>query len=204
MSKKSLNTAYQGLVCTAVTDRGPELLFDFSVLDESISHMLAIQALTMISMGSGSEGMHGPIPVPKNPELQALVYTFFAPAPDSQDERVRLHGRQYAFFLIFSKGLHYTDRLNDYTANFLRNEMQDEQITEEIVRDINEQFQTSVIFSIDQVSLLTNQVKALTKRIKALEDQHFQLEEIVGEIIPGNESLVIKIKKLIKNQKDPD
>ena len=201
MSNDTLNTAYQGLVCTAVTDRGPELLYDYSVLDEAISHMLAIQALTMISMGSGSEGGHGPIPVPKNPELQALVYTFFAPAPDSQDDRVRLHGRQYAFFLIFSKDLHYTDQLNKYTANFLKNELENYQVTEDIVREIHEQIKTSVIYSIDQVSLLTNQVKALTERIKALEDLKYQLEDIVKEILPGNENLVTKITKLVESQK---
>ena len=107
MSEESVETAtaYRGLVCTAVMDVGPEVLFNLSEVEENITHMLAIQALTMISMGSGSEGMHGPIPVPHSPELQALVYTFFAPAPDSKDERVRRSGRHYAMFLLFSKSL---------------------------------------------------------------------------------------------------
>ncbi|MHA2233591.1 MAG: hypothetical protein ACXAB4_14000, partial [Candidatus Hodarchaeales archaeon] len=68
-------TAYQGLVCTAVMDTGPEVLFNLSETEDHIAQLLAIQALTMVSMGSGSKGMHGPIPVPHTPDLQALVYT---------------------------------------------------------------------------------------------------------------------------------
>ncbi|MHA2232888.1 MAG: hypothetical protein ACXAB4_10385 [Candidatus Hodarchaeales archaeon] len=190
-------TAYQGLVCTAVMDTGPEVLFNLSETEDHIAQLLAIQALTMVSMGSGSKGLHGPIPVPHTPDRQALVYTFFAPAPDSEDERVRRSGRQYALFLLFSKGVHYTDQITAYTAEFIRDQTEGQLVTEETVSSLNERLQASVIFTVDTTELLQNQVASLSKRIQELETVLGQIKEVVNEAVPEGDDLLEKIRKLV-------
>jgi hypothetical protein len=194
---KGKETAYRGLVCTAVMDSGPDVVFNLSGIEDNITHMLAIQALTMVSMGTGSEGMHGPIPVPHTPELQALVYTFFAPAPDSEDERIRRSGRQYAFFLLFSKALHYTNQITAYTADFIKTQIEGQPITEETLHSLHERLQASIIFSIDTTELLQNQVASLSKRIQELESMLEQIEGIVNEVALDGHDLLEKIRNLV-------
>lgn len=198
----SEETAYRGLVCTAVQDIGPDVLFNHSEVAEGITHMLAIQALTMVSMGTGSTGMHGPIPVPHTPELQALVYTFFAPAPDSEDERVRRSGRQYAIFLLFSEGFHYTDQITAYTADFIREQTEGHPITDATMASLHERLQASIIFSVDTIKLLQNQVTSLSTRIQELESIHEQIEEIVNEAVPEGHNLIEKVRNLVKMERD--
>ena len=200
MSEHTTGTesAYKGLVCTAVMDMGPEVLYNLSEIDDSTTQMLAIQALTMISMGEGSRGLHGPIPVPHTPGLQAFIYTFFAPALDSEDERVRKHGRQYAFFLIFTQGLHYTDQITAYTADFIKNWIEGQPVTEKTIESLHERLQASVIFTIDTTEMLQDQVASLSKRVRELETTHERIEEIVKRVNPSGADLTERIRNLVE------
>ncbi|MFX0114117.1 MAG: hypothetical protein ACFFB3_06185 [Candidatus Hodarchaeota archaeon] len=95
-----------GIIGVLVADSGPEVVVNCSHLDEVSGTKLAISGMTAMGLGSSKRGhmeLHGPISVPDAGELQAFYFPFVVSGAQSEDDRVRKHGRECAFFLIFEK-----------------------------------------------------------------------------------------------------
>ena len=94
---------FEGIVLTALSDIGPEIVANYSELSDDIAFTMAVQGMTIMGMGSENyvTGIYGPIPVPNRKEFKTLVYTFALQTMDSMDSRINQHGRWYALFLLF-------------------------------------------------------------------------------------------------------
>ncbi|MFX1514080.1 MAG: hypothetical protein ACFFCQ_15990, partial [Promethearchaeota archaeon] len=85
-------------------DLGPIIVNNQSSLTETELLGLSIQGATIVGMGTTmAEGLHGPIPVPSRDDLQTMIYSYYFPAPDSLDSRIREFGRPSFVFLLFPK-----------------------------------------------------------------------------------------------------
>ncbi|MFQ5976618.1 MAG: hypothetical protein ACE5OZ_00635 [Candidatus Heimdallarchaeota archaeon] len=95
-----------GIIGVMISDAGPDVAVNCSDLDEIMGMKLAISGMTAMGLGSSKRGLrelHGPIGVPDASELQAFYFPFIVSGALSKDSRVRKHGRDCAFFLVFEK-----------------------------------------------------------------------------------------------------
>ncbi|MHA2367231.1 MAG: hypothetical protein ACXADX_00285 [Candidatus Hodarchaeales archaeon] len=100
-------TKLLGILLCMIADSGPDVVVNYSSLDEMMGLKLAVSGMTAMGLGSTKRGLrelHGPISVPDSEEVQAFYFPFLVSGAQSEDERIRKHGRECAFFLIFQKG----------------------------------------------------------------------------------------------------
>ena len=106
-----LEKPLDGIVVTTVEDMGPSPVLNTTTsLDEVTTMKLGIAGMTLLSMGSGTGDvfekrhfrLHGPIPVPDNPNLEALAMSFKVKAKDTSDPRIANYGRETTLWLVFT------------------------------------------------------------------------------------------------------
>ncbi|MFW9915886.1 MAG: hypothetical protein ACFFGZ_09790 [Candidatus Thorarchaeota archaeon] len=95
-----------GLLLCTIADAGPDVVVNCSTLDDIMGLKLAVSGMTAMGLGSTKRGLrelHGPISIPDTEEVQAFYFPFLVSGAQSEDKRIRKHGRECAFFLIFQK-----------------------------------------------------------------------------------------------------
>ncbi|OLS28133.1 MAG: hypothetical protein HeimC3_00940 [Candidatus Heimdallarchaeota archaeon LC_3] len=120
------DTAYRGLLYTAVTDTGPKVIYNLTQLDEDHTFPLSVQAFTLLGLGSGSrtagswmEYCYGPLPFPTGRPLNTMIFSFLVEGSDSMDERVKKAGRSAALVILVTKQFKEYDKLRDYLNEYL-------------------------------------------------------------------------------------
>ncbi|MFX1514513.1 MAG: hypothetical protein ACFFCQ_18240 [Promethearchaeota archaeon] len=126
---------------TTFTDMGPMPVLNLSSLDDYDVMNLGVVGMTILSMGTQHVDtpmtfrLHGPIPVPKLLDYEALAMTLTVTAESTEDVRVERYGRLSSVMLIFDvKHRHRLIPLHTKIEETLRNEIK--KFTHE--RELNE------------------------------------------------------------------
>lgn len=96
-----------GLIVTTMTDMGPYPLLNLSPISEDTTVKLSVIGMTILSMGAGIVAekqhyrLHGSIPIPDSPNLEALAMSFSVAPTKTSDVRIDLHGRESTIWLLF-------------------------------------------------------------------------------------------------------
>ncbi|MFX1537432.1 MAG: hypothetical protein ACFFDI_24760, partial [Promethearchaeota archaeon] len=96
-----------GLIVTAMTDMGPYPVLNLSPISEDTTVKLSVIGMTILSMGAGTVAekqhyrLHGSIPIPDSPTLEALAMSFTVTPTKTSDVRIDQHGRESTIWLLF-------------------------------------------------------------------------------------------------------
>jgi hypothetical protein len=96
-----------GMIVTTMTDMGPYPLLNLSSVSDDTSLKLSVIGMTILHMGAGTVGerthyrLHGSIPIPDSPSLEALAMSFTVAPTETRDVRIGQHGRESTIWLIF-------------------------------------------------------------------------------------------------------
>ncbi len=96
-----------GLIVTTMTDMGPFPLLNLSPIEEDTTVKLSVIGMTILSMGAGTVAekqhyrLHGSIPIPDSPNLEALAMSFTVAPTQTDDVRIHQHGRESTIWLLF-------------------------------------------------------------------------------------------------------
>lgn len=96
-----------GLIVTTMTDMGPFPLLNLSPIGEDTTVKLSVIGMTILSMGAGTVAekqhyrLHGSIPIPDSPNLEALAMSFTVTPTQTDDIRIDQHGRESTIWLLF-------------------------------------------------------------------------------------------------------
>ncbi|MHA2247736.1 MAG: hypothetical protein ACXADY_22500 [Candidatus Hodarchaeales archaeon] len=96
-----------GLIVTAMTDMGPFPVLNLSPISEDTTVKLSVIGMTILSMGAGTVAekqhyrLHGSIPIPDSPSLEALAMSFTVAPTHTIDVRIDQHGRESTIWLVF-------------------------------------------------------------------------------------------------------
>ncbi|MFX0125619.1 MAG: hypothetical protein ACFFAE_18495 [Candidatus Hodarchaeota archaeon] len=96
-----------GLIVTTMTDLGPFPLLNLSPIGEDTTVKLSVIGMTILSMGAGTVAekqhyrLHGSIPIPDSPNLEALAMSFTVAPTQTDDVRIDQHGRESTIWLLF-------------------------------------------------------------------------------------------------------
>ena len=96
-----------GLIVTAMTDMGPFPVLNLSPISEDTTVKLSVIGMTILSMGAGTVAekqhyrLHGSIPIPDSPSLEALAMSFTVAPTHTSDVRIDQHGRESTIWLLF-------------------------------------------------------------------------------------------------------
>lgn len=96
-----------GLIVTVMTDMGPFPVLNLSPISEDTTVKLSVIGMTILSMGAGTVAekqhyrLHGSIPIPDSPTLEALAMSFTVAPTHTSDVRIDQHGRESTIWLIF-------------------------------------------------------------------------------------------------------
>ena len=102
-----MNSMICGLIVTTMTDMGPFPLLNLSPISEDTTVKLSVIGMTILSMGAGTVAekqhyrLHGSIPIPDSPNLEALAMSFTVAPTKTNDIRIDQHGRESTIWLIF-------------------------------------------------------------------------------------------------------
>ncbi|NHJ03112.1 MAG: hypothetical protein EAX86_13325 [Candidatus Heimdallarchaeota archaeon] len=90
-----------------MTDMGPYPLLNISPISEDTTVKLSVIGMTILSMGAGTVAekqhyrLHGSIPIPDSPDLEALAMSFTVSPIKTKDVRIDEYGRESTVWLIF-------------------------------------------------------------------------------------------------------
>jgi len=96
-----------GLIVTTMTDMGPYPLLNLSTISEDTTVKLSVIGMTILSMGAGAFAekqhyrLHGSIPIPDSPNLEAIAMSFTVTPTETSDTRINLYGRESTVWLLF-------------------------------------------------------------------------------------------------------
>ena len=97
----------EGLIVTTMTDRGPFPVLNLSPISEDTAEKLSVIGMTILFMGAGTVAerqhyrLHGSIPIPDSPSLEALAMSFPVSPTETSDLRIDQHGRESTVWLLF-------------------------------------------------------------------------------------------------------
>ena len=97
----------EGLIVTTMTDRGPFPVLNLSSVSEDTAEKLSVIGMTILFMGAGTVAerqhyrLHGSIPIPDSPSLEALAMSFPVSPTETSDLRIDQHGRESTVWLLF-------------------------------------------------------------------------------------------------------
>jgi len=136
-------TYFRGLLFTRIEDHGPDINANFTNLDEGQVLSLAVQAFTLIGVGTGSrssgswiENVFGPMPVPTGQLLNSLVYPFLIDDQTSKDARVRSAGRSCAIILLVSRQMPKYDEFREYLIKYFSQWVKEGKFDEENLKQL--------------------------------------------------------------------
>ena len=81
-----------------MTDMGPYPLLNLSPISEDTTVKLSVIGMTILSMGAGTVAekqhhrLHGSIPIPDSPDLEALAMSFTVSPIQTKDVRIDEYG----------------------------------------------------------------------------------------------------------------
>ena len=107
MSLKEDKLMISGLIVTTMTDMGPYPLLNLSPVSDDTTLKLSVIGMTILHMGAGTVAervhyrLHGSIPIPDSPSLEALAMSFTVAPTETNDVRIDQHGRESTIWLIF-------------------------------------------------------------------------------------------------------
>ncbi|MFX0016591.1 MAG: hypothetical protein ACFFB2_16330 [Promethearchaeota archaeon] len=119
-----------GLIVTTMTDMGPFPLLNLSPISEDTTVKLSVIGMTILSMGAGTVAekqhyrLHGSIPIPDSPDLEALAMSFTVTPTKTDDVRIDQHGRESTIWLLFES--------KDRNRVFLQHTVIEQALQEEI------------------------------------------------------------------------
>ncbi len=96
----------EGLIVTTMTDRGPFPVLNLSSVSEDTAEKLSVIGMTILFMGAGTVAerqhhrLHGSIPIPDSPNLEALAMSFPVSPIETIDVRIDQHGRESTIWLL--------------------------------------------------------------------------------------------------------
>ncbi|UCE14129.1 MAG: hypothetical protein JSV04_02865 [Candidatus Heimdallarchaeota archaeon] len=160
-----------GLIVTTMTDMGPFPLLNLSEISEDTTVKLSVIGMTILSMGAGSVAekqhyrLHGSIPIPDSPNLEAIAMSFTVAPTKTDDVRIDQHGRESTIWLLFES--------KDRNRVFLQHSLIEKALKEEI----------STIHIEDNLSDPTIMNRVLT-RIKEISQAPSRTEVPVSDEIP--------------------
>ena len=97
----------EGLIVTTMTDKGPFPVINLSSVSEDTAEKLSVIGMTILFMGAGTVAerqhhrLHGSIPIPDSPDLEALAMSFPVSPKDTVDLRIDQHGRESTIWVLF-------------------------------------------------------------------------------------------------------
>ncbi|MHA1977389.1 MAG: hypothetical protein ACW98I_10850 [Candidatus Hodarchaeales archaeon] len=103
---------FSGLIVTTMGDRGPYPILNLSPIAEDTAENLSVIGMTILFMGAGTLAerqhyrLHGALPIPNNPNIEALAMSFTVSPTETTDIRIDQHGRESTIWLLFES----TDR----------------------------------------------------------------------------------------------
>ncbi|MHA1995011.1 MAG: hypothetical protein ACW97Z_10755 [Candidatus Hodarchaeales archaeon] len=98
---------FYGLIVTTMGDRGPYPLLNLSPIPEDTAENLSVIGMTILFMGAGTLAerqhyrLHGSLPIPNNPNIEALAMSFTVSPTETTDIRIDQHGRESTIWLLF-------------------------------------------------------------------------------------------------------
>ena len=98
---------FSGLIVTTMGDRGPYPLLNLSSIPEDTAENLSVIGMTILFMGAGTLAerqhyrLHGALPIPNNPDIEALAMSFTVSPTETTDIRIDQHGRESTIWLLF-------------------------------------------------------------------------------------------------------
>ncbi len=99
---------FSGLIVTTMGDRGPYPVLNLSSLPEDTAENLSVVGMTILFMGAGTVTerqhyrLHGSLPIPNSPDLEALAMSFAVSPTETTDVRIDQHGRESTIWLLFN------------------------------------------------------------------------------------------------------
>ena len=137
------STYFRGLLFTRIEDHGPDITANFTNLDEGQALSLAVQAFTLIGVGTGSRSsgswvgnVFGPMPVPTGQLVNSLIYPFLIDDQTSKDSRVRTAGRSCAIILLVSRQMTKYDEFREYLIDYFTEWTKNQKFTEENIKQL--------------------------------------------------------------------
>lgn len=102
---KNEDSLITGLMAVVVKDYGPDLIANFSQLDENEAFLISTQLLTISGFSEAQDEdkqrIIGPMPAGKNSDINALLYFHNVANHEAQDERLVAHGSILGVILLF-------------------------------------------------------------------------------------------------------
>lgn len=136
-------TYYRGFMFARIEDFGPDISYNETNLEEGQALALAVQAFTLMGVGTGSRKsgswlghMFGPFPVPTGQLTNMLMYPFLVDAEDSKDPRVKAAGRSCAFMFLVSRQMRHYDQARDYLEQYLAKWVSQHSLTPENLKQL--------------------------------------------------------------------
>lgn len=89
-------------------DRGPYPLLNLSNIPEDTAENLSVIGMTILFMGAGTLAerqhyrLHGSLPIPNNPNIEALAMSFTVSPTETTDIRIDQHGRESTIWILFN------------------------------------------------------------------------------------------------------
>ena len=137
------STYFRGLLFTRIEDHGPDITANYTNLDEGQALSLAVQAFTLIGVGTGSrssgswvDNVFGPMPVPTGQLLNSLIYPFLVEDQSSKDSRVRSAGRSCAIILLVSRQMAKYDDFREYLIKYFAEWTKQNKYTPETIKQL--------------------------------------------------------------------
>lgn len=203
--RQSEMSFFRGVVVTDFSDtEGPVPLYNGSELEDDFLSVLAVQGTTVLGMGMTSIPNHivGPVPIPANSELSALIRGFQRPAPGSEDPRIQLGGRPTTIFIIIEAQIILNKEILDFIDTFLSQWINSgavkEFFDEDDLKDLTIDLRHLVILAQDLIRLRDIQTSHLKDLVKFYTSENAMLKQ---EIIHLRDQLHPHPKKRAKAHK---
>lgn len=189
----SKSTYFRGLIFTRIEDMGPDITANYTNLDEGQALSLAVQAFTLIGVGTGSrssgswvDNVFGPMPVPTGQLLNSLIYPFLVDDQSSKDARVRSAGRSCAIIVLVSRQMPKYDEFREFLVNYFGQWAKEQTFTENAIKQLFYSVQKSHTLAVneDQASSEQASMKGSDQELKQMLAKQYVkislLEHLVG------------------------
>lgn len=187
--RKNERSFYKGVVIADFDDtQGPIPIFNDSELEEELLSVLAVQGTTVLGMGMTAIPNHivGPVPIPANPKLSALIRGFQRPAPHSDDPRIQLGGRPTTIFIIIDSQviLHKEtlDFIDVFISQWIFSEAIKENFEEEDLKQMSIDLGQLIILATDLIRLRDIQTSELRELLKFYTSENMILKQEITHL----------------------
>ena len=188
-SRKEERAFYKGVVISDFDDtQGPIPIYNGSILEEELLSVLAVQGTTVLGMGMTSmpNNIVGPVPIPTNPKLSALIRGFLRPAPSSEDPRIQLGGRPTTIFIIIDSQVILHKETLDFIDVFLSQWIYSDAVKEffddDDLKQMSEDLGQLIILALDLIRLRDIQTSHLRDLLKFYASENMILKQEIAHL----------------------